>query len=212
MNIDDLLCVGVTSNILFSSTIGRNKNRIPAEVLKAIITGSQQVIDQLNSYGISIYSTGGETADVGDLVKTIIVDSTVVARIKRSEIINNSNIKSGDLIIGLSSSGKALYEDEFNSGIGSNGLTSARHDVFGSDLKNKYPETYDSSIPSELIYSGSKKITQKIKSLPLDIGKMVLSPTRTYAPIIKKIFDQVTRAKIHGMIPVSYTHLRAHET
>ncbi len=203
MNIDDLLCVGVTSNILFSSTIGRNKNRIPAEVLKAIITGSQQVIDQLNSYGISVYSTGGETADVGDLVKTIIVDSTVVARIKRSEIINNSNIKSGDLIIGLSSSGKALYEDEFNSGIGSNGLTSARHDVFGSDLKNKYPETYDSSIPSELIYSGSKKITQKIKSLPLDIGKMVLSPTRTYAPIIKKIFDQVTRAKIHGMIHCS---------
>jgi phosphoribosylformylglycinamidine cyclo-ligase len=203
MNIDDLLCVGVTSNILFSSTIGRNKNRIPGEVLKAIIEGSQEVINELNSYGVSIYSTGGETADIGDLVQTIIVDSTVVARIKRSEIINNANIQSGDLIIGLSSSGKATYEEEFNSGIGSNGLTSARHDVFGSDLKNKYPETFDSSIPSELIYSGSKKLTQKLKSLPLDIGKLVLSPTRTYAPIIKRIFDKVDKTNIHGMIHCS---------
>ena len=163
MNIDDLLCVGVTSNILFSSTIGRNKNRIPGEVLKAIIEGSQEVINELNSHGVSIYSTGGETADVGDLVQTIIVDSTVVARIRRSEIINNANIQSGDLIIGLSSSGKATYEEEFNSGIGSNGLTSARHDVFSSDLKKKYPETFDSSNPSELIYSGTKKLTQKLK-------------------------------------------------
>lgn len=203
MNIDDLLCVGVTSNILFSSTIGRNKNRIPGEVLKAIIEGSQEVINELNSHGVSIYSTGGETADVGDLVQTIIVDSTVVARIRRSEIINNANIQSGDLIIGLSSSGKATYEEEFNSGIGSNGLTSARHDVFSSDLKNKYPETFDSSIPSELIYSGTKKLTQKLKSLPLDIGKLVLSPTRTYAPIIKRIFDKVDKTNIHGMIHCS---------
>ena len=203
MNIDDLLCVGVTSDILLSSTIGRNKNRIPSEVLGAIINGTQEIIKELNNYGVSVFSTGGETADIGDLVKTIIVDSTVTARLKRSQVIDNANIKAGDVIVGLSSFGKASYEKEYNSGIGSNGLTSARHDVFGSKLKEKYPETFDSSSPSELIYSGTKSLTDKDEFLPINIGKLVLSPTRTYAPIIKKVFDKIKRKNIHGMIHCS---------
>ena len=203
MNIDDLLCVGVIDNIMLSSTIGRNKNRIPAEVLSAIINGSEELLAELSSFGVTIYSTGGETADVGDLVQTIIVDSTVIARIKRSEVINNANIKPGDVIVGLSSFGKATYEKQYNGGMGSNGLTSARHDVFNKKLKEKYPETFDTTVPSELVYSGTKNLTDPSNNTHLDVGKLVLSPTRTYAPIIKKIFEIMDRSSIHGMVHCS---------
>ena len=203
MNIDDLLCVGVTSDIMLSSIIGRNKNKIPAEVISSIINGTQEIIDELDSLGIKIYNTGGETADVGDLVNTVIVDSCVFSRIFKADVIDNANIKSGDLIIGLASFGQATYEKEYNSGIGSNGLTSARHDVFSKYLMEKYPESFDSSIPSELVYSGSKTLTDYIDSSPINIGKMILSPTRTYAPVIKEIFNQVNRIDIHGMVNCS---------
>jgi len=200
MNIDDLLCVGVVDNIMLSSTIGRNKNLIPAEVVKSIIEGTEEIIDEMSKYGINIISTGGETADVGDLVRTIIVDSTVIARIKKSDIIDNSNISVGDVIVGLQSFGKANYESEYNGGMGSNGLTSARHDIFNKELADKYPESFDSSIPDDLIYSGSFNLIQKIKEVNLDIGKLVLSPTRTYAPIIKSILSKYDSSSIHGMI------------
>tara|TARA_B110000116_G_scaffold156888_1_gene135747 strand:- start:3025 stop:4176 length:1152 start_codon:yes stop_codon:yes gene_type:complete len=203
MNIDDLLCVGVTDNILLSSTIGRNKNLIDGEVIKTIIQGTEELIEEMSDYGVNIKSTGGETADVGDLVRTIIVDSTVVARIKRSDIIDNSNIKSGDVIVGLSSYGKANYEDSYNGGMGSNGLTSARHDVFHKYLINKYPESFDPNIPKELIYSGSMKIIQPIEGLNIDAGKLILSPTRTYAPIIKKVLEKYNSNDIHGMVHCS---------
>ena len=203
MNIDDLLCVGAIDNIMLSSTIGRNKNRIPAEVLSAIINGSEELLAELSSFGVTIHSTGGETADVGDLVQTIIVDSTVTARMKRSEVINNANIKSGDVIVGLSSFGKATYEKQYNGGMGSNGLTSARHDVFNKKLKEKYPETFDATVPAELVYSGTKNLTDPSNNTHLDVGKLVLSPTRTYAPIIKKIFEIMDRSSIHGMVHCS---------
>tara|TARA_A200000113_G_scaffold81189_1_gene72260 strand:- start:1595 stop:2761 length:1167 start_codon:yes stop_codon:yes gene_type:complete len=202
MNIDDLLCVGVTDNIMLSSTIGRNKNKIPGSVLAAIINGSEELLSDLAKYGIKIHSTGGETADVGDLVKTIIVDSTVTARIKRSDIIDNANIKAGDVIVGLSSFGQATYEDQYNGGMGSNGLTSARHDVFGAAIREKFPETYDNDLPEDLVYSGSKNLTDST-STPLDVGKLVLSPTRTYAPVIKAIFESLGRSQIHGMVHCS---------
>ena len=202
MNIDDLLCVGVTNDILLSSTIGRNKNKIPAQVLAAIINGTEEVLANLAQLGVKIHSTGGETADVGDLVKTIIVDSTVIARIKRSEVIDNANIQAGDVIVGLASFGQATYEDQYNGGIGSNGLTSARHDVFSAGLKEKYPETFDNDLPNDLIYSGSKELTDPTDT-PLDVGQLVLSPTRTYAPVIKKILDTLDRKKIHGMVHCS---------
>ena len=201
MNIDDLLCVGITDNILLSSTIGRNKNNIPGEVLSAIINGTEELLEDLREKGIGINSTGGETADVGDLVRTIIVDSTVVARMKRSEVISNHNIQDGDVIVGLSSFGQATYETEYNGGMGSNGLTSARHDVFGKELSAKFPESFDPSVPEELVYSGSKKLTDATDS-PLNAGKLVLSPTRTYAPVIKKILDS-HRKDIHGMVHCS---------
>ena len=197
MNIDDLLCVGVTNDILLSSTIGRNKNKIPAQVLAAIINGTEELLANLAQLGVKIHSTGGETADVGDLVKTIIVDSTVTARIKRSEVIDNANIQAGDVIVGLASFGQATYEDQYNGGMGSNGLTSARHDVFGAALKEKYPETFDNDLPNDLIYSGSKELTD-LTDTPLDVGQLVLSPTRTYAPVIKKILDTLDRKEIHG--------------
>ena len=203
MNLDDLLCVGVTDNILLSSTIGRNKNLITGDVIKAIIEGTEELIDEMSSYGVNIKSTGGETADVGDLVRTIIVDSTVVARIKRSSVIDNANISKGDVIVGLSSFGKANYESFYNGGMGSNGLTSARHDVFNKNLMDKYPESFDPKVPKELIYSGSLNIDQKIKGLDVDAGKLVLSPTRTYAPIVKKILDRFDSKTIHGMIHCS---------
>ncbi|MDG2147791.1 MAG: AIR synthase-related protein [Flavobacteriaceae bacterium] len=203
MNIDDLLCVGVTNEIMLSSIIGRNKNRIPAEVVSSIINGTQEIINELDSLGIKIYNTGGETADVGDLVKTVIIDSCVFSRMLKKDIIDNANISDGDLIVGLASFGQSTYEKEYNSGIGSNGLTSARHDVFSKYLMDKYPESFDSSIPDELVYSGSKSLTDYIGSTPIDIGKMILSPTRTYAPVIKKIFDQVNRIDIHGMVHCS---------
>ena len=203
MNIDDLICVGVTNNIILSSTIGRNKNLIPGNVISSIINGTEEIIEELNKYGVNIYSTGGETADVGDLVRTIIVDSTVTARVKRSEIIDNSNISDGNVIIGLSSSGQSTYENEYNGGMGSNGLTSARHDVFDKYLAKKYPESFDQSIPSELIYSGKIKLNQKIEGSPLDAGKLVLSPTRTYAPVIKEILSSVVRSNIKGMVHCS---------
>lgn len=202
MNIDDLLCVGVTNDILLSSTIGRNKSKIPAEVLEAIINGTEELLDDLSKNGVNIYSTGGETADVGDLVKTIIVDSTVTARLKREEVIDNSNIQSGDVILGLASFGQASYESQYNGGMGSNGLTSARHDVFGSDLKEKYPETFDNELPDYLVYSGSKKLTDSTIT-SLDVGQLVLSPTRTYAPVIKSILDEIDRKEIHGMVHCS---------
>lgn len=202
MNIDDLLCVGVTDNIMLSSTIGRNKNKIPGSVLAAIINGSEELLSDLAKYGIKIHSTGGETADVGDLVKTIIVDSTVTARIKRSDIIDNANIKAGDVIVGLSSFGQATYEDQYNGGMGSNGLTSARHDVFGAAIREKFPETYDNDLPEDLVYSGSKNLTDST-STPLDVGKLVLSPTRTYAPVIIAIFESLGRSQIHGMVHCS---------
>ena len=203
MNIDDLICVGATNNIMLSSTIGRNKNLIPGELISSIINGTEGIIKDLKKYGIGIYSTGGETADVGDLVRTIIVDSTVTARIKRSDIIDNSNIDDGNVIIGLSSSGQSTYENEYNGGMGSNGLTSARHDVFDKYLAKKYPESFDQSIPSELIYSGKIKLNQKIEGSPLDAGKLVLSPTRTYAPVIKEILSKVVKSSIKGMVHCS---------
>ena len=203
MNIDDLLCVGVTENILLSSTIGRNKNHIPGEVISAIIEGTEDLLDELRKWGVSIHSTGGETADVGDLVRTIIVDSTVMARIDKKDVIDNANIKSGNVIVGLSSSGMSNYEKEYNGGIGSNGLTSARHDVFSKSLAKKYPESYDPLLPKDLIYSGSRSLTEIMEGVPINIGKLVLSPTRTYAPIIKKIFNQVGRDSIFGMVHCS---------
>lgn len=203
MNIDDLLCVGATDNIMLSSTIGRNKNRIPGEVLSAIINGTEELIQELKSFGVTIHSTGGETADVGDLVRTIIVDSTVTARMKRSEVIDNANIKAGDVIVGLASFGQASYENEYNGGMGSNGLTSARHDVFGKYLANKYPESFDAAVPADLVYSGQVKLTDKVKNSPIDAGKLVLSPTRTYAPIIKKILEKFSPNEIHGMVHCS---------
>ena len=202
MNIDDLLCVGVTSDILLSSTIGRNKNKIPAEVLSAIINGTEEILTNLAQLGVKIYSTGGETADVGDLVKTIIVDSTVTARIKRNDVINNANIQVGDVIVGLASFGQATYEDQYNGGMGSNGLTSARHDVFYPALKEKYPETFDNELPHDLVYTGSKALTDPTKTV-LDAGKLVLSPTRTYAPVIKTILETMDRALIHGIVHCS---------
>lgn len=203
MNIDDLLCVGATSSILLSSTIGRNKNQIPAEVISAIINGTEDLIAELKKYGVEIHSTGGETADVGDLVRTIIVDSTVTARMKREEVIDNANIQAGDVIVGLSSYGKASYETTYNGGMGSNGLTSARHDVLHKILKEKYPESFDHAMPEELTYSGSKQLTDVINGVDLDVGKLILSPTRTYAPIISEIFKQVNRKEIHGMVHCS---------
>lgn len=203
MNIDDLLCVGVTDSILLSSTIGRNKNFIPGEVIKTIIEGTEELIATLKKWGVTIYSTGGETADVGDLVRTIIVDSTVTARISKKNIIDNRNIQVGDVIIGLSSSGQAVYENEYNGGMGSNGLTSARHDVFSKILAKKYPESYDPKVPDPLVYSGSRSLTEMLEGVPLDIGKLVLSPTRTYAPIIQAIFNSLGRKSIHGMVHCS---------
>ena len=203
MNIDDLLCVGASQNILLSSTIGRNKNRIPGEVLEAIINGTEELIKELKDYGVSIHSTGGETADVGDLVQTIIVDSTVTARMKRSDVVDNAKIQAGDVIVGLASFGQATYEKEYNGGMGSNGLTSARHDVFNKNLKDKYPETFDVDLPENLIYSGSKNLTDTVPDSPLDAGKLVLSPTRTYAPIIQKIFNSLDRDLLHGMVHCS---------
>lgn len=203
MNIDDLLCVGATDNILLSSTIGRNKNLIPAEVISAIINGTEELIAELKTFGVTINSTGGETADVGDLVRTIIVDSTVTARMKRSDVIDNANIKPGDVIVGLASFGQAKYEKSYNGGMGSNGLTSARHDVFDNYLAQKYPESFDSAVPSDLVYSGKVKLTDSVEDSPIDAGKLVLSPTRTYAPIIKSILDKYTSTEIHGMVHCS---------
>ncbi|HJD92241.1 MULTISPECIES: AIR synthase related protein [Bacteroides] len=202
MNIDDLLCVGAVDNILVSSTIGRNKLLIPGEVISAIINGTDELLEELRGMGVGAYPTGGETADVGDLVRTIIVDSTVTCRMKRSDVIDNANIKAGDVIVGLASSGQATYEKEYNGGMGSNGLTSARHDVFSRYLAETYPETFDSAVPADLVYSGSLLLTDKVKGSPLNAGKLVLSPTRTYAPVIKKILDKL-RKQIHGMIHCS---------
>lgn len=203
MNIDDLLCVGAADNIMLSSTIGRNKNVIPGEVLSAIINGTEELIEELKSFGVTIHSTGGETADVGDLVRTIIVDSTVTARMKRSDVVDNANIKPGDVIVGLASFGQASYEKGYNGGMGSNGLTSARHDVFDNYLAQKYPESFDASVPSELVYSGKTKLTDAVEGSPIDAGKLVLSPTRTYAPIIKKILEKYSPKDIHGMVHCS---------
>ena len=203
MNIDDLLCVGATDNILLSSTIGRNKNLIPAEVISAIINGTEELIAELKTFGVTIHSTGGETADVGDLVRTIIVDSTVTARMKRNKVIDNANIKPGDVIVGLASFGQAKYEKGYNGGMGSNGLTSARHDVFANYLADKFPESFDSSVPKDLVYSGNVKLTDAVANSPIDAGKLVLSPTRTYAPIIKSILDKYTSNEIHGMVHCS---------
>ena len=202
MNIDDLLCVGATDNILLSSTIGRNKLLIPGEVISAIIQGTNELCEELSQLGVNIYPTGGETADLGDLVRTIIVDSTVTCRMKRADVIDNANIQGGDVIVGLASYGQATYEKEYNGGMGSNGLTSARHDVFSKYLAEKYPESYDPNVPDNLIYSGGKKLTDQIADLGIDAGKLVLSPTRTYAPVIKKVLDTL-RGKIHGMVHVS---------
>lgn len=202
MNIDDLLCVGATQDILLSSTIGRNKNKIPAEVLAAIINGTEELLSDLEQYGVSIHSTGGETADVGDLVKTIIVDSTVTARMKKEDVIDNARIKAGDVIVGMESFGQASYEKQYNGGMGSNGLTSARHDVFGSSVRKKFPETFDNELPDELVYSGSKELTDPTDT-PLNVGQLVLSSTRTYAPVINKVFDEVGRKQIHGMVHCS---------
>lgn len=199
MNIDDLLCVGATDNILLSSTIGRNKNLIPGEVISAIINGTQEFLDELNRLGVNIISTGGETADVGDLVRTVIVDSTVTCRMPRSQVIDNANIKGGDVIVGLASFGKATYEEKYNGGMGSNGLTSARHDVFAKYLATAYPESYDHAVPEQLVYAGSKMLTDSIEGVDVDAGQLVLSPTRTYAPIIKRILDTM-RSEIHGMV------------
>ncbi|MCR9264571.1 MAG: AIR synthase-related protein [Flavobacteriaceae bacterium] len=203
MNVDDLICVGATDNIMLSSTIGRNKNLIPGEVISAIINGTEELISDLKKHGITIHSTGGETADVGDLVRTIIVDSTVTARMERSKVVDNANIKPGDVIVGLASFGKATYETEYNGGMGSNGLTSARHDVFGKYLAQKFPESYDASVPEELVYSGEVELTDKVANSPLDAGKLVLSPTRTYAPIIKKVLEKYNTDQVHGMVHCS---------
>ena len=205
MNLDDLICVGATENILLSSTIGRNKNLIPGEVIAAVINGTEEILADLREQGISIYSTGGETADVGDLVRTIIVDSTVTCRMKRDEVISNHNIQAGDVIVGLSSSGQASYESEYNGGMGSNGLTSARHDVFNKSIANSYPESFDPAVPFDLVFSGGKGLTDKIRvdeSTDVTAGKLVLSPTRTYAPVIKKVLEQF-RSKIHGLVHCS---------
>jgi phosphoribosylformylglycinamidine cyclo-ligase len=202
MNVDDLLCVGAVDNIILSSTIGRNKNKITGEVIAAIIQGTEELIAELASHGVHIHSTGGETADVGDLVRTIIVDSTVTARMKREDVIDNANIQAGDVIVGLASFGQSTYESEYNGGMGSNGLTSARHDVFSKLLAKKYPESFDPDVPNELVYSGHKALTDPTET-PLDAGKLVLSPTRTYAPIIKAILNQVDRKQIHGMVHCS---------
>ncbi len=202
MNIDDLLCVGAVDNILLSSTIGRNKNKIPGDVIAAIINGTDQLCSELQEMGVGVFPTGGETADVGDVVRTIIVDSTVTCRMKRADVIDASNIAPGNVIVGLASYGKASYEKEYNGGMGSNGLTSARHDVFANYLAKKYPESYDSEVPANLVYSGSKKLTDAIENLGIDAGKLVLSPTRTYAPVIKKILD-AHRADIYGMVHCS---------
>ncbi|WP_299387799.1 AIR synthase related protein [uncultured Lacinutrix sp.] len=203
MNIDDLLCVGATDNIMLSSTIGRNKNLITGEVLSAIINGTEELIQDLKTFGVTIHSTGGETADVGDLVRTIIVDSTVTARMKRSDVIDNANIKAGDVIVGLESFGQATYEKEYNGGMGSNGLTSARHDVFNNYLAKKYPESFDAAVPEDLVYSGQVKLTDEVEDSPIDAGKLVLSPTRTYAPIIKEILSKFTSETLHGMVHCS---------
>ncbi|MBO6035348.1 MAG: phosphoribosylformylglycinamidine cyclo-ligase [Paludibacteraceae bacterium] len=202
MNIDDLICVGAVDNILVSSTIGRNKLLVPGEVISAIINGTDELLAELREMGIGVYATGGETADVGDLVRTIIVDSTVTCRMKRSDVINNANIKAGDVIVGLASYGKATYEKEYNGGMGSNGLTSARHDVFSKYLAQKYPESYDAAVPEELVYAGGLKLTDSVEGSPLDAGKLVLSPTRTYAPVVRKMLDAM-RADIHGMVHCS---------
>lgn len=203
MNIDDLLCVGATDNIMLSSTIGRNKNLIPGEVISAIINGTEDLIKELKKFGVTIHSTGGETADVGDLVRTIIVDSTVTARMKREDVIDNANIKDGDIIVGLESFGQATYEKEYNGGMGSNGLTSARHDVFSKYLAEKYPESFDSAVPEDLVYSGGVELTDTVKDSPIDAGKLVLSPTRTYAPIMKSILSKYNKEEIHGMVHCS---------
>lgn len=202
MNIDDLICVGATDNILVSSTIGRNKMLIPGEVIAAIINGTEELLAELREQGISIYSTGGETADVGDLVRTIIVDSTVTCRMRRDHVINNANIADGDVIVGLASYGKSDYETSYNGGMGSNGLTSARHDVFAKYIAEKYPETYDAAVPEELVYSGSRHLTDPVEGTPLDAGRLVLSPTRTYAPVVKKLLA-IMRPRIHGMVHCS---------
>ena len=203
MNIDDLLCVGATDNILLSSTIGRNKNLISGEVISAIISGTEELITELANFSVTIHSTGGETADVGDIVRTIIVDSTVTARMKRSDVVDNANIVAGDVIVGLASFGQASYEKSYNGGMGSNGLTSARHDVFDKSLAAKYPESFDNKVPDELVYSGKIKLTDKVNGSPIDAGKLVLSPTRTYAPIIKKILEKYSSKEIHGMVHCS---------
>lgn len=203
MNIDDLLCVGATDNIMLSSTIGRNKNLVPGEVISAIINGTEELIDELKKFGVTIHSTGGETADVGDVVRTIIVDSTVTARMKRSDVIDNANIKPGDVIVGLESFGQATYEKEYNGGMGSNGLTSARHDVFAHYLAENYPESFDPSVPKDLIYSGAKKLTDEVDGSPINAGKLVLSATRTYAPIIKEILAKYNADNVHGMVHCS---------
>lgn len=200
MNTDDLLCVGAVDNILVSSTIGRNKMLIPGEVISAIINGTDELLEQMRQMGVGIYATGGETADVGDLVRTIIVDSTVTCRMKRSDVIDNANIRPGDVIVGLSSSGTATYEQGYNGGMGSNGLTSARHDVFAKYLAEKYPESYDHAVPQELVYSGSYRLTDSVAGSPVDAGHLVLSPTRTYAPFVKKMLDTISRSEIHGMV------------
>ena len=202
MNIDDLLCVGAVDNILVSSTIGRNKLLVPGEVISAIINGTDELLAELREMGVGVYATGGETADVGDLVRTIIVDSTVTCRMKRSDVINNANIAPGDVIVGLASYGQATYEKSYNGGMGSNGLTSARHDVFAKYLAEKYPESYDAGVPNELIYSGGLKLTDEVEGSPIDAGKLVLSPTRTYAPVVKKLLDAL-RPNIHGMVHCS---------
>ena len=203
MNIDDLLCVGATDNIMLSSTIGRNKNLVPGEVISAIINGTEELIDELKKFGVTIHSTGGETADVGDVVRTIIVDSTVTARMKRSDVIDNANIKPGDVIVGLESFGQATYESEYNGGMGSNGLTSARHDVFAHYLAENYPESFDPSVPKDLIYSGAKKLTDEVEGSPINAGKLVLSATRTYAPIIKAVLSKFNANDVHGMVHCS---------
>ena len=203
MNIDDLICIGATDNIMLSSTIGRNKNLIPGEVISAIINGTEELIEELKSFGVNIHSTGGETADVGDLVRTIIVDSTVTARLKRKNVIDNARIQAGDVIVGLASFGQATYEKEHNGGMGSNGLTSARHDVFANYLAQKYPESYDALVPENLVYAGNCKLTDAVENSPLNAGKLVLSPTRTYSPIIKKILDKYSPNQIHGMVHCS---------
>ena len=203
MNIDDLLCVGATDNIMLSSTIGRNKNLIPGEVLSQIINGTEELLQELKEFGVEIHSTGGETADVGDLVRTIIVDSTVTARMKRKDVVNNANIKPGDVIVGLESFGQATYEKSYNGGMGSNGLTSARHDVFDKYLAEKYPESFDAAVPDDLVYSGKVKLTDTVENSPIDAGQLVLSPTRTYAPIVKEILSKFSAQEIHGMVHCS---------